>query len=653
MTLLWMNRLPHLEGVLRRWALSSSSSQPSLLWLRGGLLTRQLVNVDRSADDVDFLAAPGVDADDAVVALRTALRRDVDDDVIVDVDSATDEDIFEETEFPGRRLTLPTTASGTTVDVQIDIGFGDVADPVWTTLSTSDGGDVRLWAVAKETLTAWKLHGLFEREDNSWRVKDLHDLQLLLATGVDDDVLRSAVQQAFATRDAPLWLLSRLWGGRFGTSKRSRQKWRKHRRDHPERQADEDIRSVVEQVATRLRDVFVDVVPDIPPPFALQPTLQDVRDAVNDDDTFAELRHDGWTVVSYVRKPKTLYADLGRAITTVDWRRRRLQRECRGITFDDDGACIARPLHAFPSLDLRQDNVDGAFVLEKLDGSLVFPTRVDGEDLWRTRRGPSTISAQVQRYVDDNVDGVDWPGFLAEVHRRQLTPCFEWCTRRHRIVLDHPTDRLVLLALRSIHDGTYLVPPAVDAFARAFGVECVRMWGRVDGDLDELVLDIKQRQQGEGVVLQTPDHRWFKLKSDRYKRLHQLVEGAHPLAAAIALLLDDDGEAVVDVWSGRGKDGRPLVAAFAQAFAGWCAQLQAEVDVHDDRRGLADAIRERPGVERNAMFAAFAGHALDVELKKACRRQLTSAHQLEALAVQLGLPLDAPVVARLAGDGSA
>jgi len=37
----------------------------------------------------------------------------------------------------------------------------------------------------------------------------------------------------------------------------------------------------------------------------------------------------------------------------------------------------------------------------------------------------------------------------------RLTPIFEWCSRKQRIVIDYPEDKLVLLAVRENMSGKY------------------------------------------------------------------------------------------------------------------------------------------------------------------------------------------------------
>jgi len=608
-----MGDLPQLEGVLRRW--SRHPAADSLL-LRGGLLTRQLVDVDRTVDDVDFLATYAHDP------RRT--ERDLRDALGLEGPALECVDIFAETAFPGIRCLAQLDGS----EVQIDVGYGDPATASILEYTCLDGEILQIPSVDRETMISWKLHGIFERTDNTWRVKDLHDLDLLLSGDWNEDALIAAVELAFSSRDAPLRLIRRVWSGQFGTSRRSRKKWEKFVRDHPERQPSSDIASTIASVSAVIRPLLETRIPEDPPPFPVSPSLEEMRAAIAGEPVFHIHTPRDWSVFSYRYKSTDLFGDPDRAITHTAFDRSRLRLECRGITFDTDGRCIARPFHTFFNYNAKTDRVDGAWILEKLDGSLIFPTPTADGWIWRTRRGPSSIADGAGAFAAKS--DADFSGFLTEVEGEEWTACFEWCSRSQRIVLDHPVDRLVLVALRHRRTGTYRSPPEVAAIAKRYGIESVGQLGRVE-NIEDLVSEVAEGVDGEGVVLQTADHRLYKIKSSLYRRLHAVVEGENPALPALKLILAGHRDEVADVWAGRGGDLTPFLEAFDAHWASLVARLTAEAASYSQRRELAMAIQERSRLERGALFSAFEGRDVAETLLKANPRDLLATLDLPEL----------------------
>lgn len=187
-----------LEAVLRRVGHDAGFA------LRGSMLTRLwAAPFPRAAADLDF-AATFPHAVAATAARFVApLTADAGDEVNFTPDRCSTKGIWEQSAFPGVRLTLAAEAFGVTHTTTVDVGFGDPLAPAAGRIDYPMlvGPPAAVWAVHRATLIGWKLHGLAEWGRVRWRPKDLLDLWLL--TGgydPDPDELAEAIRVAFVSR---------------------------------------------------------------------------------------------------------------------------------------------------------------------------------------------------------------------------------------------------------------------------------------------------------------------------------------------------------------------------------------------------------------------------------------------------------------------
>ncbi|WP_158501537.1 nucleotidyl transferase AbiEii/AbiGii toxin family protein [Vitiosangium sp. GDMCC 1.1324] len=246
--------LPFLEGALCRVA--GAPALREAVVLRGGLLVRQWSGpVHRPVDDLDFLWTEPFAPELIASGLRTALASEVGDGVVFDAASASEELIWAETANPGVRLRVPARAMGVTAELQIDVGCNDPLDPPasWCEVPTASG-PVQVRAVRPETMLAWKVHGLFERGRGRWRAKDLWDVDVLSRHAPREDAaFQRALRLAFESRGMTLSELDRLLEGQFGTSRGSRRRWERFRKERGAPELPEQLPELIARVAAFLR----------------------------------------------------------------------------------------------------------------------------------------------------------------------------------------------------------------------------------------------------------------------------------------------------------------------------------------------------------------------------------------------------------------
>ena len=600
-----------LDAAARRW--TRSPGRHNLIFRGSFVLGLWIGRGRRAAQDLDFLAMYPFDRERVHREMQLALSEDLNDGIWFDSEGIESEVIFAETEFPGVRLNVPVVSERGHDSLQIDVAFGDpvpfgsVETPVETANETTT-----ILAPVPEVGFAWKLHGLVEFEGLAWRSKDLADLWLLIRHAeLDEKKLDEAIRVAFESRDGPLWRLDRLFDGKLGGSARSQRGWRKLRAAQPEMGLPEMLESVVTDVANQIAHLVARRRSD-PTAYPASPTVTEMQTATNHG-SFRAYTWDveGQTFV-YERVTKDTFPPPHHAATKTEFRQRQLRAEARGITFDNTGTLLARPFPRFERLELplsveQQSQLCGAEAFEKLDGSLVFPTLTANGVRWRTRRGVSEIGDQAAEFAEQN--DADYRGLVQDCLARELTPLFEWCSRKRPIVLDHPQDRLVLTAIRENHSGHFLPRSQVEELAARYQTELVCSLGTV-ADPQNWIAEVDSWKDREGCVLRTSCDRHFKIKSTRYRLLHQSVEGPHRDHARWRLLLSDGAEALFETNRLRGIDLREYANQLETALVAGIARFRDEVapfKTGEDsaRRELALHVRDRPPMERRVCFYAF------------------------------------------------
>ena len=165
----------------------------------------------------------------------------------------------------------------------------------------------------------------------------------------------------------------------------------------------------------------------------------------------------GYTVINYV-------VQTGDTFPPVSSEADAILRECRGIIFDTaTGVILRRPLHKFFNCEEREETqlnkIDFSAphtVLTKMDGSMIVPFEVGaGSKMIRfgTKMGITQVALPVEEFVVDHPEYMKFSTWCIE---NQISPIYEWCSRKQTIVLDYPEDRLVLLACRHMITGEYL-----------------------------------------------------------------------------------------------------------------------------------------------------------------------------------------------------
>jgi RNA ligase len=287
--------------------------------------------------------------------------------------------------------------------------------------------------------------------------------------------------------------------------------------------------------------------------------IDDVLLAIQDSPEFIVAEKDGYKVVNYVVATHETFPDVIRekAVYGCDVHDAlaAIRRECRGLVFDMDGKIINRRYHKFFNVNERDETAVHAIdwsrphvILEKLDGSMVSPCYVNGHLRWMTKMGITDTSMEAEAFVASRPD---YARFAVDMLESGLTPIFEWCSNKNRIVLDYPEDRLVLTALRSIVGGLYISHNAMMEIADDYYIPFVKAYNYDSANIVDIV---RKQEDTEGVVVRFDDGHMVKIKSEWYVRIHKVKSLLGQERDVVKLILNNELDDLLPILPGEDVD---------------------------------------------------------------------------------------------------
>lgn len=298
--------------------------------------------------------------------------------------------------------------------------------------------------------------------------------------------------------------------------------------------------------------------------FPIINNISEVLPAIAGRDEFTVAEKEGYTVINYKPQFEDTFPAVKSAGGSAKQRAEReliskLRRECRGIIFDTaTGDLIRRPFHKFFNVNEREETQDhrvdlslSHVILEKLDGSMIAPFIVNGQMIWGTKMGATTVAEPVEFFVKNNPHYVD---FTEELIDSGYTPIFEWCSRKQRIVLDYHEDQLVLTAIRSMTTGEYASREHMELVAGVFEIPVVRSFAP-QSDMREFIKYVSTLEDLEGFVVRFDDGHMVKLKCDWYVAIHKAKEKILHDRNIVEIILEEKLDDIKAHLSAEERDG--------------------------------------------------------------------------------------------------
>lgn len=346
--------------------------------------------------------------------------------------------------------------------------------------------------------------------------------------------------------------------------------------------------------------------------------LDDVLPHIQDCPEIIVIPRDGFTVVNYVvHIPGMFGSDMGDLSLT-----NRIRRECRGLIFDSNGYLVSRPYHKFFNVGEQEETQEHLVAdllskshyqyLEKLDGSMIRPIRLGDRIRMATKMGFTDVSAQVDLYLRINPRGQQIIDFCYELMQDGLTPIFEWCSRNQRIVVDYPTDSLVLTAVRDNIEGYYL---DLDVTLTHYGYDIPTVKSLYNNHTP--FKDVAAAIRGntifkEGIVIRLSTGHMLKMKTDWYCNLHRSKDIASRTHDVVQCILTDT---VDDLKANLAAEDRVRVEDLERRINAYVMKMVVDANKFvidnrqiygDDKKSFAFRLREHTGFSSDFTSVLFA-----------------------------------------------
>lgn len=180
--------------------------------LKGGILLAKYLPLGRETQDLDFFIQKLSNTEKSLQAtLSSICSMELNDTFIFELQKIL---ILKHHPLPytGAEITLLAKFGATKTIVQLDLGFGDIVEPIENSLvlTTTDKGplfenQIALRCYPKEFIFAEKLETVIFRGVTNTRMKDFHDLYSLIILGhLKGDLTKRAIEMVFNHRKTSL-----------------------------------------------------------------------------------------------------------------------------------------------------------------------------------------------------------------------------------------------------------------------------------------------------------------------------------------------------------------------------------------------------------------------------------------------------------------
>lgn len=296
--------------------------------------------------------------------------------------------------------------------------------------------------------------------------------------------------------------------------------------------------------------------------------IDDVLRQIEDRPEFKVMDKGWYTVINYMVAFEDTFSLIRHRTHYNMW----MRRECRGLIFDSEtGNLISRPYHKFFNVGEREETAinkinlyEPHVVLEKLDGSMIRPIPTKEGFRLATKAGITDVAMNAEVFIADKSY---YATFIHKCFQRNITPIFEWCSRKNRIVVDYPEDQLILTAMRDKTTGCYVHYDSMSNYATAWNIPVVKA---VDGlavqNIDLFVKQVREWDDGEGVVLRFDTGHMVKVKADEYVLRHKSKDQISQEKNVLQVILEDSVDDVLPLLT---PDDATRIKAFQNAF--WLA----------------------------------------------------------------------------------
>ena len=199
--------------------------------LKGALMLRVWNSPEfRPTMDIDMLGRTSNEVPKIIAQIRDILSADVEPDGLTfDPDSITAERITEDADYAGIRIRFPGKLGSARINMQVDIGFGDVVYPEPVELSFPamlNYPAPLLLCYSRESSVAEKLEAMVKLGQLNSRMKDFYDI-LYFAKNYEfkKDKLNEAILITFKQRETNIEQRGNIFNEKFGNDDQLQKFW--------------------------------------------------------------------------------------------------------------------------------------------------------------------------------------------------------------------------------------------------------------------------------------------------------------------------------------------------------------------------------------------------------------------------------------------
>jgi len=365
--------------------------------------------------------------------------------------------------------------------------------------------------------------------------------------------------------------------------------------------------------------------------------INDVLPHIEGREEFRVIEKEGYTVIKYmVALENTFQWDDNDPVGSA------VRRECRGISFDENGNLICRKYHKFFNIGEKEETqlnkvnlYEPHIVLEKLDGSLICSQPTPYGFRLCTKSGITDVAMNAEVFIADK------PHYATFIHKciqRKITPLFEWCSNKNRVVIDYPEDQLILTGMRYNDTGSYVNYETMKNYATSWNIPVVKaVNGLAVQDINLFVNQVREWESEEGVVVRFDNGHMVKIKCDDYVLRHKSKDSISQEKNVLQCVLDD---AVDDLVPLLAPEDAERLQRFQNAF--WAGLEDVACDLADlfvtgntkypDKKDFAVEFVQKILLPKYApiMYAMKAGKGSQEVLIELIRKSLSSQPKIDA-----------------------
>lgn len=253
----------------------------------------------------------------------------------------------------------------------------------------------------------------------------------------------------------------------------------------------------------------------------------------------------------------------------------------RGVAFDKSGKLCRIPLQKFFNINQNKFSMVNCIdwskphtVMDKLDGSLIYPVYLEDRIIFGTRKVSDDFISMVDIFLNDNQD-IRYNDFTLKMRELNFTPFFEFFCQDNMIVIDYGSPMMTLLAARHLNSGEYLDQCELKKIADEYNVPIVETF---DVDLsypNNFLSYAKEEKEKEGYIIRFEDGYTVKVKNDWYVQLHHTISGLNTNRNIARLLLDNDIDDILPILPDKRRES---VEIFSEQFWNFYNEFKLKIE---------------------------------------------------------------------------